>query len=785
MIRPLTRVLLVLLALLALPLSAYSFEPGVINSIEREVEGYKSDLQRIAEVIAQPEVTEEQLSEQRRLLENIRVEAASDAGKLAGPLAEVTQQLKQLGTPPTDGTAEAPAIADQRTQLTALLARVTAAQKQLELVALEAEQNAAKISALQRDQFFQRIFSPSRSIMDPRLWVDTASGFVLLAERIGTLISNWWTTQGEGVNWLGFVLPFLAVGVLWAALRLFRTYVWNRFTGGLKETTDPSTLRRLWRAVWGTVASVAGVMLLVAMVALSLQFSNLLTQRLDILFNAVGNLAVDAVGNTALAWFLCAPRKPQWRLINVDDASARRLPLLVLAATIVHSALTELGAVSEALYLPVSLSVGQSAIAALLLITLIVLTLTLLRREAKAAHDFGGRPFFLADFVNFIPLIGGLLLVASGALLLGYIALAYFIVGQVLDTSFMLVFLVLLHHLADAAAHSLRDPRSSLGRIIRRVSSMTEKGISRTALILRTVADVVLVVVGIPILFAQWTVTWVDFRSILNTAALGFRIGNIVISPTVVAVTLLTLAVGVLVTRLLTRWLDRRVLSEIRLNKGVRDSIHMGANYAGYVLAIALALSVAGIDFSNIAIIAGALGLGIGFGLQSIVNNFVSGLILLAERPVRVGDWVVTTAGEGIVRKINVRSTEIETFDNCSIIVPNANLITEPVRNWMHRDNSGRFLVQVTAAYGSDAEKISKLLMEITEAHPKVMSKPAPLVQLRGFGPHGLEFDVRGHVADIFDGAAVASDIRFAIAREFGKRKIVIPSVVPPKPASR
>jgi small-conductance mechanosensitive channel len=211
----------------------------------------------------------------------------------------------------------------------------------------------------------------------------------------------------------------------------------------------------------------------------------------------------------------------------------------------------------------------------------------------------------------------------------------------------------------------------------------------------------------------------------------------------------------------------------------------MGANYAGYVLAIALALSVAGIDFSNIAIIAGALGLGIGFGLQSIVNNFVSGLILLAERPVRVGDWVVTTAGEGIVRKINVRSTEIETFDNCSIIVPNANLITEPVRNWMHRDNSGRFLVQVTAAYGSDAEKISKLLMEITEAHPKVMSKPAPLVQLRGFGPHGLEFDVRGHVADIFDGAAVASDIRFAIAREFGKRKIVIPSVVPPKPASR
>ena len=115
-----------------------------------------------------------------------------------------------------------------------------------------------------------------------------------------------------------------------------------------------------------------------------------------------------------------------------------------------------------------------------------------------------------------------------------------------------------------------------------------------------------------------------------------------------------------------------------------------------------LALTSAGVGFSNIAFIAGALGVGIGFGLQSIVNNFVSGLILLAERPVKVGDWIVVGAGEGFVKQINVRSTEIETFDNCTIIVPNSSLVAEPVKNWTHHDTVGKMTVPVSVARDSE-----------------------------------------------------------------------------------
>jgi len=237
----------------------------------------------------------------------------------------------------------------------------------------------------------------------------------------------------------------------------------------------------------------------------------------------------------------------------------------------------------------------------------------------------------------------------------------------------------------------------------------------------------------------------------------------------------LVLIAGIVLTNLVVRWLDRRILAETRIDKGVQDSVRKGASYAGYILAAGLALGAAGLDFSNFALIAGALGVGIGFGLQSIVNNFVSGLILLAERPVRVGDWVVLPTGEGIVKRINVRSTEIETFDSCTIIVPNSNLITEVVRNWTHDDSVGRFTVTVSAAYDSNAEEVRDLLIKLARAHPKVLTYPEPMVTLARFGAYAIDFEIKAHVADVFEAVIVASDLRYEILKAFREKAITIP----------
>jgi small-conductance mechanosensitive channel len=364
---------------------------------------------------------------------------------------------------------------------------------------------------------------------------------------------------------------------------------------------------------------------------------------------------------------------------------------------------------------------------------------------------------------------------AALALLFGYVALGSFIAEQMFDTSALIAILFLLHHLADSAVKASFDPNSGFGRMLRRASGLGERAIERLSLLFRTVADLLLIMAGLPLLFLQWTVTWVDFRALANKAFFGFKVGDVTISLWSVLLVVLVLIAGVIVTNLVVRWLDRRILAETRIDKGVQDSVRKGASYAGYILAIGFALGAAGLDFSNLALVAGALGVGIGFGLQSIVNNFVSGLILLAERPVRVGDWVVLPAGEGIIKRINVRSTEIETFDNCTIVVPNSNLITEAVRNWTHDDTLGRLTVHVGAAYDCNAEEVRDLLFKLARAHVKVLTYPEPQVTLSRFGPYAIEFEIKAHVADVFEAVVVASDLRYEILKAFREKAITIP----------
>jgi small-conductance mechanosensitive channel len=280
-------------------------------------------------------------------------------------------------------------------------------------------------------------------------------------------------------------------------------------------------------------------------------------------------------------------------------------------------------------------------------------------------------------------------------------------------------------------------------------------------------------------LLLLWTLNWVDMRGLINTLALGITIGDVTILPGTLAIMVAILIAGIIATKLFISWLDHRILADTRIKRGVQDSILTGTSYIGYLLAGVFALSAAGVDFSSLAIVAGALGLGIGLGLQSIINNFVSGVILLAERPIRVGDWVSLPEGEGIVRRINVRSTEIETFDSCSIILPNSALVTEPVKNWTHNDDMGRFSIDVVVDYDTDPDVMKKLLLETTRGHPKVLSHPAPTVLLTSFGKNGLEFVVRAFVADVLLGSQVSSDIRFSLLSQFREQGITIAQAVP------
>ena len=412
------------------------------------------------------------------------------------------------------------------------------------------------------------------------------------------------------------------------------------------------------------------------------------------------------------------------------------------------------------------------------MVVFLALALSVVRREA-ARDAVSERPYFLVWFMRLVPLFWLLLALSLAAIFLGYIALAYFIVGNLLDTVMLTVALGVAHAFLHGLAASAQDATSRVGQILRNTTGFAEDSIGRLVLTFRTFADILIVLIAIPSLIAMWTVTLVDFNTVITSALRGFSVGNIDISPSVIALALGVLVVGIVITRLITGWFQKRVLDQTTLDQGVQVSLRTGAVYAGYTLAAALALSAAGLNFSTLAIVAGALGVGIGFGLQSIVNNFVSGLILLAERPIRVGDWIVTPGGEGIVKKINVRATEIETFDNASIIIPNLTLITSAVRNWTLRDSLGRFTVAVSFVHGVKAADVAAKLESLAAAHPKVMRHPAPKAHLTRIAPNGLEFELGGQVSNVLEAADVASEMRIAIAGAFDKKLLSLKPLGP------
>ena len=257
-------------------------------------------------------------------------------------------------------------------------------------------------------------------------------------------------------------------------------------------------------------------------------------------------------------------------------------------------------------------------------------------------------------------------------------------------------------------------------------------------------------------------------------AASGFQIGTFSFSPFAILTGALVFATGYVLTQWFKRWLDGTVMARGRVEPGVRNSIRTVVGYAGLALTALVSISAAGLDLSNFALIAGGLSLGIGFGLQNIVSNFVSGLILLVERPLKVGDWVEAGSVSGTVKKISVRATEIETFQRQTVIVPNSVFINGPVGNWTHRNKVGRVEVPVGVVFGSDARRVYDILLEIVRKHPMVLKNPEPAVLFTGFTDIAMTFEARGFLADINNGGTVRNDIRFSILDAFKEQGIQI-----------
>ncbi|MDH3580374.1 MAG: DUF3772 domain-containing protein [Hyphomicrobiales bacterium] len=761
-------------ALVAWPaaLAAQSVAESATNSAElteftEPLAGWESELERIENIVSRPGLDEGALTRFGVELEKLRATIAATSGKWRQSASSTKQQLDKLGPAPKPEEASEPeAAGKERKKLSALATQIDGAIRTADVLAVRANQLGERLHELRRSLFLRQLFDRTQSPLSAGLWQraseDASVGWNALANFLGN-----WLKSVEDLPWVGVAI---AAGIaVWASLKLVARRLIARFRPPVAEA--PPYLRRAGSAVRVMVARAAPA-LAGAGIIYSLAWAfGMLRGRMDSLalaallsFSLV--VAVMVLVRTALA-----PRQPEWRILPASDAGAMRIWWLGGGLAVLYGLDLFLAELTRLLGMPLSLTIAQSVVTTGAFAVLLGATVS--TRLVDGTSDDAGK---LSPVWHLIRIVLWLLVLAIlASAILGYVALARFLATQVVVTGSLLALFYLSHVAIEEYSAGLMTPETRIGRWAAAQSEWSEQRQERWALFISLLLHILLLLVAIPLLLLQWGFDWLYVRMWIGTLFTGVQLGSWRISVGTVLLALVVFVVGIIATRVFQRWLNVGFLERGKFNKGARGAVLTAVGYLGFTIAAIVAISFLGLDFSSIAIVAGALGVGIGFGLQSIVNNFVSGLILLAERRINVGDWIIVGGEEGFVRNINIRATEIETFDRNFVIIPNSELITQSVKNWMLRHRRARVLIEVGVAYDSDPEKVKEVMLECARQHPHVTDLHKTGVWFMNFGDSALIFRLKTFVSDIDHLLDVRSDLRYAIFAGFREAGIQIP----------
>jgi potassium efflux system protein len=758
--------ILLALVLTQAPAFAQGSDPDLIASQQQLIGELSTRTTELEKKVQANRENDAVLLEIRLELEDLARELLQAGVAFRPRLNEINARLESLGPPPAEGQpAEAEIVVNERQSLANEKNQINVLIGDAETASIRANKLMTQIGDMRRDLFTSTL--SKRYEINYTLLGEVAQEFKTEMSDLYRSVSSWLNFALK--NRLPSVLAaaFFAVG---AALLILMGG--RRLIGGLiyKDPldSDPSYLARLSVAFWTTLlrSLSVGVFLLVTW---------FFFDYFSVLRGDIGQMLTALFYVIALVYFVhrltrsvLSPNLPNWQLIAVAPGPARLLVWLATAtalATSVDYLLSEIFAIQSA---PVTVSVGESLVA-----TVIVGLLVLLIARVKPFLDEQGRPLVWPLWLRLtLYLVGGATIIAA---LLGYIGLAKFVSQQIVVTGAILATMYIGFLSARAISEVGAFGGTSLGRWLGKRFHVDDAGFDQLGLILSILINVMVLFAGVPLILLQWGFQWLDIRSAAYSIATEIKIGTVSFSLIGILTGIVVFALGFLATRWFQSWLDGSVMARGRVDAGVRNSIRTAVGYAGVALAGLIGVSAAGIDLSNLALVAGALSLGIGFGLQNVVSNFVSGLILLAERPFKVGDWVVAGAVSGTVKRISVRATEIETFQRQTVIMPNSELINAAVGNWTHRNKLGRIEIPIGVAYGSDVRKVHQLLLDIARAHPLALKNPEPFVLFAAFGASSLDFEIRLFLSDVLNGSIVQNDIRFAIIETFDREGIDIP----------
>lgn len=745
-------------------------EQDTRNQLQADVDQMRAEIEAHGGQI-ETASTEAELLELRESLRSLRIASEEKISPLLASRDRLAADLARLGEPPAgDAQPEAPEIVEERAKITRALVDEDAIIRQSALNASDISRLLNEISTKRRDRFYGQLLRRGPPPFSGAVLSSASSNAALGLEELGNRRTSWLAAKIQDGAHVSAQI-WILLSLVFASILFFptRRWIYGRVLNQL-QSLEPTPARRVRAALVRMLArALPGVIGgFVVMEALRTQgVIDDTTGRLAqvIWFAIVGILASEATFSA-----IFSPSVPGWRLMPVEKRGAQLINASLLSLVIIFF-LDRITTTGENTFgANQDLALLQAAIVAILMG---VVYLILSRRDLWKLSDdrrdaFSDDAKAIGQNLRRTGRITAIVIIASA--LIGYVALAYFLATRIFLVGGLIVLGLFVRTVAQEA---LRIIDRAFAR--RRDASPPPEKEGVVLFWFGALLDLVIFLALLPLAAIALGADWVDVRDTLSSAFFGFKIGTFTFSLAQILGAIATFFIILSITRFFQRTAEKRFFPRTKMDAGVQNSLKTLIGYIGLVIGVLSSVSLLGFNLASLAFIAGALSLGIGFGLQTIVNNFVSGLILLFERPIKVGDWIVVASGEGTVKRISVRSTEIETFDRASLIVPNSELISGSVRNWTHKDRWTRMSIPVGVSYDADPRKVLKILQDIVADNRDIMKFPEPFVLFVGFGNSSLDFEIRVFISDTGRRLPIQNEIRLKIFEAFKDEGIEIP----------
>lgn len=770
--------LILLLALGSSPLQAQNTTPSAkahtpapstaqtLDQLGSQLDAVKASLNGKSGKVSLPDL--------RNTAMDIQTRASQLAASLSPEMTALQAQLNVLGPPPAKGAPpEAPEVSAQRRKLNKRSADLDAQIKQAQLLSQDALQFSTQIIGLRNDQFQARLASRTATPLSSTFWTDTLHALpddVARLKRLGDSLMDAWSEAWQPANRQPLLWCLMVAVLLLVAGR------WLLEHGMLKMAIRHMPDGHLRRSAMATVVALTAVLttgLAAQLIYIGLNWHEVLEADLDALAVSMVRRVYFAAFVAGLVRALLSVQRPSWRLPALSDIAAQQLrwfPWLLGATTLLLGLIERIGRTIGA---SLPLTVTIRGLIALVISGLIGIALLRLRRARFAMVASGVEPAPR-------PLWIGLL--AAGAMLgvitswlsvaIGYIAFGYFVAVQMLWVSVIVATLYLLIQLLHDLIDTLLSPQGRSGKRLQDTFDLAPSTLEQTAIVLTGISRIGLILLAMATVLAPFGAGPKDLVASAARTFSSIKLGQLPIDPGSIFTGLLVFAIGWFALRTLKRWLHEQLLPKTLMEQGMQDSLVTLLGYLGGMLVFVLTLAALHVDLKSIAWIVSALSVGIGFGLQAIVQNFISGLILLAERPVKVGDWISLAGVEGDIRRINVRATEIQLWDRSTMIVPNSQLITQNVRNVTLGRAQGRVHFKLPMPLDTDAARAREIILEVLKAHEATLDSTPPFVLMDSVDASCMTFSAYAYTSSPREANTVKSDLLFAVLERLRTEKM-------------